>query len=419
MSGTPRGPISGGGGGDIIQGQNPFTPLGGAGQDGIVSLPQTPSVASKAPAPSTAPANVTAVRDPADGTVQSGGKLWMRKWKLSIGPPSGGSGAPVPGGNVPSSSNVPANQYGPPAPQQGGGIDLSLLDFEFDVEQAQYQPPWKARIKVWNPNQTILGGLASKELSHVYLEAGYQSPSQQYGRVFAGLINFYRHGRQNATDTFVELYATTYDTGVNAAVVNTWLPAGYQTQDAINAVLSAMTPYGITLGQMPNNLSTTAQPRGRLLFGMARDYLRDIARTEKANFFIDTQGRLHMLKEDDVLAMGSEVVPVLNSKTGLIDVPTRTMDGAIECHCLLNPAIVPGSQIHINNQDVAGFDAINVDALPNDAQKFTDASIVFKADGYYPVGSVRHQGQNRGNPWYSHIITKKAIPAVGPKFGIS
>lgn len=352
-----------------------------------------PLIGAKPPAtPSTAPANVTSVSRPTDGIPQSGAQLWMRKWHLTVGPASG---------------------------ETNKAIDLSLLDFEFDVQQEQNTPPWYAHIKVWNPGQSMIQKLAAKELTHVLLEAGYQSPSRQYGRLFTGQINYFKQGRQSGTDHFVELYASTFDMATNAAVVNTWLPAGHQAIDSIKAAVTAMSPYGVVLGQVPDDLDAAKSPRGRTLFGMARDILRDIERTEEGHFFIDLDGKLHLLRDGDVLNMGSQIVPILNAHTGLIDVPTRTMEGAVEVVCLLNPAITPGMQIRLNNADVFGYTEVNNDAMIDDAQKFAFAQSIKHDDGYYPVGSVRHQGQNRGNPWYSHIVTQKALQGVGLRTSIA
>lgn len=382
MSATvdPRGPI---GSGDVIGtdpglGGNPFTPIGG-GSSGGISLP--PAVASKPP--STSRPNVNSTRSPNDGVVQDGSRLWMRKWKLTVGSES------------------------------GKGLDLSRLDFEFSVEQQMNVTPWQARIKVWNPNEEIISRIGAKELSHVSLEAGYQEPSQQYGSLFIGQISYIKAGRQDAIDTFVEIHAFTNSTAINAAVVNTWLPAGHQAIDSINAVKAAMAPFGVTGGQISDDLSQTKAPRGRLMFGMARDILRDIERTEKGHFFSDNSGRLHFLKDADVLKMGSETVPILNKKTGLIDIPTRTIDGAVDAQCFLNPKIVPGTRIKINNKDLANTAPVKPDQFIQTAEQFSQQSITVKGDGYYRVGHVRHQGQNRGNPWYSHITTEKAIQEPG------
>jgi hypothetical protein len=175
-----------------------------------------------------------------------------------------------------------------------------------------------------------------------------------------------------------------------------------------------MSPYGIVLGQVPDDLDDTKSPRGRTLFGMARDILRDIERTEHGHFFSDNDKRIHFLRDGDILNLGSQIVPILNGRTGMVDVPTRTMDGAVEVTCLLNPMITPGMQIRLNNEEIYGYNDINTDMLPDDARKFGDASSILHSDGYYPVGNVRHQGQNRGNPWYTHIVTERVIQDIGP-----
>ena len=351
---------------------------------GSLPLPLPPTPPAGGPPPITAPANVTSVRSPTDGTPQNGAQLWMRKWKLTVGTPSGQN-----------------------------ALDLSLLDFEFDIEMQEMVPPWIGRIKVWNPGDQVTGVLASKQMTKVSLFAGYQAPSTQYGSLFQGQINYFKIGRQT-TDTYIEIFATTMDPALNAAIVNTWLPAGWGDNDAIQALVTAMAPFGISLGQI-TDLGNKTSPRGRLLYGMARDYLRDIARTHDAQFFTDLDGKLHLLKEGDILKMGNQTVPVLNGRTGLIDVATRTMDGAVEVKCLLNPSIRPGMQIHIDNASVAEIKTVDTTNLVADAFRLSMGSYINKADGYYPVGSVRHQGQNRGNPWYSQIVSRKAVPDVGLK----
>jgi hypothetical protein len=110
-------------------------------------------------------------------------------------------------------------------------------------------------------------------------------------------------------------------------------------------------------------------------------------------------------------------VPILNSKSGLLDVATMTMGQGVEVHTLLNPAITPGKRIKINNQDVVRFTPTPGGQAPDAAFKLSQDQVAFKADGIYTVGSVRHWGQNRGTPWYSHIVTQPAVPQVGLNAG--
>lgn len=357
--------------------------MSGAGTpDDPLVLPGPDITAKRDPA-STAQPNVNSVSLPGDGTARAGNRLWMRKWLLTVGQ------------------------------NAGAGTDLSLFDFEFSVDKQMYQNTTTAKIKIWNLGDDTIDHLMSKQYTTIDLWAGYQPPSTQYGRLFNGQIGYFKEGRQNTVDTFVELFAFSYDEAINASVVNTWLKQGWTTKDALNACVAVMGKDGIVLGQVPD-MNSRPQPRGRLLFGNPRDIVRDIARTENAQAFYDN-GKLHLLRPGEVLKLGSDTVPILNVNTGMIDVPTRTMDGAVEVTCLLNPAIAPGGQIHVNNEDTTSFHPV-VDASFVDASKqMQDSDFIFKVKGYYRVGSVKHEGQNRGVPWFSHIVTEQRLqPAPLP-----
>jgi hypothetical protein len=288
-------------------------------------------------------------------------------------------------------------------------MDLSPLAFTFSIEQTQLMTPWIGRITVFNVGDDIISRM-QKELTHVYLEAGYQPPSRQYGKLFAGEIAYYRRGRQ-ATETFVEIVAVQADQPLNAAVVNTWIPAGFKPVDVVTMCLMAMP--GITLGQV-TDLGDGKSPRGRTLFGMASDILRDVAQSANANVYIDSNNQLHMLTESEYLQMRTETVPVLNSRSGLIGVPTQTLGAGVEARSLLNPAIIPGSQVKIDERAVMTATAVQPGRLPdtNVALQFSQMSLA--TDGFYVVGAVRHWGQNRGNPWYSDITTKPIDPTKQP-----
>jgi hypothetical protein len=288
-------------------------------------------------------------------------------------------------------------------------LDLSLLAFNFQVEKAINQSSWRARITIYNPNSTIVEGL-QKQYTNVRLEAGYMPPSQQYGVIFAGAIAYYRYGRINATDTFVELHAATADEA-NRGFVNTTLPAGSRPLDVVNAVLAALGPYGIAGGYI-TDLGDDKSPRGRVVYGMCRDVLRDVARTAGATYHIDDDNKLHILKESE--AFPSENVPVLNSKSGMIDVPAQTNDGGIEVHSLLNFAIRPNTRIYLNEAEIVRNRASESGALSNLPQSATDIqmqSMAISKSGLYDVGKVEHHGENRGNSWFTYITTKPVTPS--------
>jgi hypothetical protein len=309
----------------------------------------------------------------------------MRKWSLTVGDIGG------------------QNAY-----------DLSQLGFEFDVQMQTSPTVWKAHVRIWNPPPD-LPGKVGKEYTHVNLDAGYMPPSKQYGNVIQGMINYYHWGRQNATDVFLDLHMAMHDTAFTAAVVNTWIPIGATKNDIVNQVVTmAMAPYGIVIGQI-TDLGPEKSTRGRALAGMARDILRDMARTADAQWFIDNDGKLHMLKQSEILSLGNVSVPLLSPSTGLIDVPTQVMGSGVEIQCLLNPSIRPGTRVQVDDKYVNRVGAIDgSEAFKTTFQAQSPLTAKLAPGGYYSVGQVKHWGANRGTPWYSRIITQ-SFTSVQPQ----
>jgi hypothetical protein len=311
---------------------------------------------------------------------KAGGQLWLRRWSLTIGDVTGAK-----------------------------ALDLSWLAFTFSVKQQQLASPWSATITVYNVSNDLLNSVdTQKEYTNVRLEAGYWSG--QYGVLFEGPIVYYRSGRKDATDTFIEIYAAVADMAFSQAIINSWLPAGHVKQDVLNAAIASFGPYGmgIVAGQI-TQLSQQQATRGRTLFGMTASILRDIARSEDAQWFIDQDKKLHLLRQDEAISLADTTVPILNSRTGMIGVPEQTLGGAVNVRCLLNPAIRPGKKIQLNQADVVHYTAINPDAAMNAQLAFdlskTQNEQARHADGFYTVGAVEHTGESRGNTWYTNIVT--------------
>ena len=310
---------------------------------------------------------------------RDGSLLWLRKWQLTIGTQSGSD-----------------------------ALDLSDLGFTFEVSEQQVASPWLARFMIYNVGDNIISKMA-KELTVIRLEAGYRKPSNQYGLVFQGPINYYRRGRQSATDTFVEVFAMANDLPLNHATVNTWLPAGHTKNDVVKACVAAMDEHGVKLGQVPD-LGPEKAPRSRTIYGMVTDVLRDVAQTAGANWFIDRDQKLNILKEGEALEMSENATPVLNSKSGLIGVPVQTMDGGLEVRSLLNPMIRPGGKIKVDHKNLDEYKTVTPGLRPETERRVDFGNEMRQRDGIYNVGVVKHFGESRGNSWYTDITTESGDP---------
>lgn len=271
----------------------------------------------------------------------------------------------------------------------GSGLDLSGLHIKFSIKKADAQTPNTAEIRVYNVAETTVARIR-KEFSRVVLQAGYEA---NLGVIFDGNIKQVRFGRENGTDTYIDIAAGDGDDAYNYAVVNTTLAAGASQRDQINAAASPMSERGVKPGYI-GETGETKLARGKVMYGMARDYMRQSAEASDTTWSIQ-DGKLQFVPNTGVLP--NQAV-VLNSKTGLVGQPEQTNDG-IKARCLLNPMLKIGGKVQINEKDVAQAKLADTS---KDAQANKPADIA--ADGFYRLLVVEHSGDTRGNDWYSDLI---------------
>lgn len=277
---------------------------------------------------------------------------------------------------------------------EAAATDLSEMHFNFYVQRGNIQSPNSATIHVWNLSKETAAKI-NNEYTRVVLYAGYE---ENFGIIFSGTIRQVRKGRENATDTYVEILASSGDEAYNFAVVKKTVQAGASLRDQLDTVVEAMQPHGVDLGYVPE-LPASRLPRGKAYFGMCRDYLRDISKTAGTAWSIDND-KVSMVPLSSYLP--DEAV-VLTANTGMVGLPEQTEDG-IKVRCLLNPGIKVGSRVHIDNSSIQQFKAsLNYGDLYNtDAYK----SLVppLDNDGFYAVLIHTLTGDTRGQEWYSDLI---------------
>jgi hypothetical protein len=290
------------------------------------------------------------------------------------------------------------------APANGSlALELNEFHFNFWVRRGDNQTPNSLTVRIYNLSRETaqqLSNAPTSEFSRVVLQCGYIGlPGEQpfLGTIFDGNIKYVNTGNETAKDSFIEIVAADGDSAYNFAFVNITLAAGSTHTDQINACLAAMSqvrPDGITGGYIPTY--TTPLPYGKTMFGLARDYLRDISKTVQASWSIQ-DGQLQLVPLDGYLP--NEAID-LNSATGLIGFPQRTLSG-LQVRCLINPQIKIGGRIRINNAYVQG---LTYSLTTGGNAGIFPSSIAIDADGYYRVLWVEHTGDTRGNQWYSDLI---------------
>ncbi|OWT69206.1 MULTISPECIES: hypothetical protein [unclassified Achromobacter] len=274
------------------------------------------------------------------------------------------------------------------ADDAGNGLDLSQMRVRFTVTRGDIRTPHSAVIRVNNLAAKTAQRI-EKEFTRVQLQAGYPGTMSS---IFQGEIVQKRVGREDPLSTYLDVVAADGDQAFNFGVINTTLAAGWTQQDVYQALLKAMKPYGIVAGFAPPFPSVQGA-RGKPMFGMVRDQLQILAQALNSSWYVQ-DGKLNIVP---LYGYIDGDATVLTSKTGMVGMPQKNLNGGIGVRCLLNPAIAPGRLIQLDNASIQDA-AISVDYTAINFVPETDA------DGFYRVLAVNHIGDTRGQEWYSEIV---------------
>lgn len=290
-------------------------------------------------------------------------------------------------------------------------LDLSEFHFKFQSAQQDEESPNNCAIRVWNLSEDTVKQIKG-EYSEVVLQAGYENAD--YGVIFKGTIKQYRIGRENdQVSNYLDLLAADGDTAYNFALVNASSAAGSTAGQRIAVSVSKMKAYGVEQGKVIIPDTGGVLPRGKVLFGLARAIIRNEARNQGATWNIDN-GKVNVVPLDGYLP-GEAVV--LTSETGLIGRPEQTEQG-LRVTCLINPKIVVGGLVKIDNKSINQTLAAKGSEIPGaqliynryaGIQQFANIA----DDGIYRVYVVEYRGDTRGHEWYCELICLAVDPVTG------
>jgi len=278
-------------------------------------------------------------------------------------------------------------------------VDLSEFHIRFSVQNADVESPNSASIRVYNLSKETLSRLARNgEFGGVTLNAGYEGGN--YGIIFAGTIKQFKIGRENATDSYLDIFASDGDIGYNGGIVNVSLVAGSTNSDQYKATADAMM-MGTDVGSLSITKQNVPSIRGVVLMGMARARLRNVVTYMDSGWSIDN-GKIVLT--DNMGYRDGEAVEI-NVGTGLIGTPEQT-DGGIKMRCLLNSKIRIGGRVKLNNDEIVQLLQQNPDASPVPYNQYAGFQFVasLSPDGMYRAFSVEHEGDNRGPAWYTNLV---------------
>lgn len=269
----------------------------------------------------------------------------------------------------------------------GSGLDLGELRITFKTKKGDMETPNSAEINVYNLSEATASKI-QREFTQVALSAGYVG---NVGLIFRGNIRQVRTWRENGVDTVLAILAADGDRAYNFATVNTTLAAGSTPADRVRVCQGSMAAKGTEAGYTPD-LGGQALPRGVVMYGMARQYMRDEAQNTGTDWSIQ-DGKVQMVPRKGYLP-GQAVL--LTHETGLIGTPEQTQDG-ISVRALLNPQLRVGGRIKLDNKSVKRMQSTLKMAAGQTAPRLDD-------DGVYRILKVEFSGDTRGTDWYADML---------------
>ena len=284
-------------------------------------------------------------------------------------------------------------------------LDLSEFHFTFSTKQQDVESPNNCSIRVYNLSRDTVETILKREYAKVTVQAGYQSA---FGVIFTGNIKQYRIGRENATTTYLDILAADGDEAYNYAVVKQTLAAASTPADRLNAAIAAMNPNGVTAGTIAPATGGVL-PRGKVLFGMARAIMRQETQNMGMTWNINN-GKVNVVPLTGYRP--GEAVR-LSSLTGLIGIPEQSENG-LQVRCLLNPRIAVGGLVQIDNKSVNQTVQQSPSAAPIAYNSYVGIQLLARVtnDGLYRVYVAEHQGDTRGQLWYTDLVCLALDPST-------
>lgn len=277
------------------------------------------------------------------------------------------------------------------------GLDLSELRFKFETRQHDTQSPNTLYVRVYNLSDSTVRKIQG-EFTTITLQAGYETGN--FGILFQGTIKQFMRGRERNVDSYLDIWAADGDEFYNFGLLNQTIAAGSTPEQVLAAIFQQNStdgklPYATDVNGLVGGIPAQSLARGKVLWGMSRDYARDWS--NKYGFRWSIQNGQVVIVPVTGYRPGEAVK--LSSTTGLIGIPEATADG-VRARTLLNPLIRVGCLVQIEQAD------INTLTVVQQGLTYTGLSAAAQttAAGFYRVLVSETEGDTRGQQWYTDLI---------------
>lgn len=265
--------------------------------------------------------------------------------------------------------------------KSGIGIDISQLHVTFDITKKMTADCVVSSIIIYNLN-TLTESKIIQDGARITVEAGYEG---SFGLIYDGdIIQAIRY-KENGTDYVVKILAMSGDRFLNEGFEALSISRGQTKRQVIENVTNGVPSGEGKLGSISQVFDKQKYIRGKVVFGGASDYLKQIARSDSADFYI-ADGKINLTSMKDLPE--GEILH-LDSTSGLIGVPSQTQVGC-DFKCLLTPRIKLNSLVHI--------DLKNIQELEYNSG--LAAAYLLDKSGVFRIIEIQYSGDTRGTQWY-------------------
>lgn len=278
----------------------------------------------------------------------------------------------------------------------GNAINVSQLHCTFNIVKTIQMEPNTSEVCIYNLNVQTENAI-TMSAKRVTIEAGYEGT--QFGLIFDGDILQCIREKEDETSYKLTIIALDSDRAINFDVSNFSISRG-QTQRSIVEHIANKAQNPVNLGNISDKLSEVKLTRGKVLFGKSSDYLRQMAKSNELQTYMDN-GHINLV---DLKELPPNEIFELNPKTGLIGTPEQT-DFGLSGQCLLNPQIKLNSLIHIDSSlvrakkiDFNSSNSVPANATPSESAGSNSSiiSVALKEEGTRESGG----NNNKYGKWY-------------------
>jgi hypothetical protein len=267
----------------------------------------------------------------------------------------------------------------------------------FHIERPGYQAIAYAEVSIWNLNDDTINAIIpptqgfSPTVGTITIQGGYIKGN--FGIIYTGQVFQTRIKYDNVVDRILILNCIDglKELMNNYAAIT--FSAGVNHQTIVNGIAN-QAEQPLSVGSLSDSLSNVQLPRGKVVFGEPKKFLREIAQSNNGQFYV-VDGKTNITSFYDA-PQGQSLVISPPPNGGLAGYPDQ-VDGGVKFKVLLNPALkltYPPMSITLNTVKI------------NQAQvQYGSKQLpyILSPSGQYKVVRVIHSGDTRGNDWYSEI----------------